>query len=1469
MTVNPTNLLIDNGNTIQTYDIPSNGGKLLFETDEYNNTITYSYNSDGNLTSVTDGSGRTTSIEYTLHANSDYRVGIITTPNNNLLFYYTSDDRVERILFSNGMQTKFVYGEDGKIITVKEENYGSSLDGKSVSFEYDSDSRVNKVIEKGSDGTEGNYLEIEYNDDNTTVFTDRDEKNTTYTFNDKGSLFSILNPNGYLEKPDNSELTVVGGAEYFTKNHITQSNEHGAIGNNSSSYFFKVNGSKGGVISNGGVYSIDTSAPSVENGKVQFIGDSSIRIDNPVNNNNSAFFSAVAHQFNESTFNGKSVTFSAYVKTKSIQQIYSGGTIGASLKLKCFDSNNSGIAEYNSIGIIGTEDWQRLSISCYVPTNTVKVRVLCMIRYASGTAWFDCLQFEEGDTAGDYNALANSDFTTNVSPFYGSTKGLWITENDNEAEVNNGTIVLRGTPTVYNEVSDLIENEATYTESELETYCITETETEFGMVSETDAYGNTTKKTQGMVTRTVQKTYESIIPTEDPFLVQTGAAGTHETTILGTRYIYQNVDIGRSGVKFNVIGEAQAHSVPLTNENRTFGIALSIYYHPIPGDSSPEPEIHYQEFNSYTSHLQTVNMYVYPYEIDRIIDSVSFSFVYSGNENTMTISNAMLNVALTPYSTVQDIFSETELNNCIDYQVIEESVDKTQTYMETSYVYDSTGNYILSEVDEAGNTVEYTYNEIGAVSSCTDSEGNTTYYYYNPEGQLGSICKGNAINTYYYSNISSSVTDIIHNGISYEFNYDIYNNIIANKVGNTTLFSNTYAPYNGNLLRTDYANGDYIAYTYDDYNNIIMLSGEAGTIAQFVYNKKGLVSQIIDVPNNTTTYYYFDFEGNRIGEYRQATNGSLSYYLSVDSDGNKVEKTTINGQAMIITTGTDSEGKSFTSYDGVTVSYTSDDFGRMTQVETSKDGLTYSFLTQYEYINGSNTNSTTNLVRKLTQQYSNNELVNYQYIYNDNGDVTQVYENGIKVAVYTYDELNQLTWYADKNTELYKYFLYDNSGNITKVKEYRLSGTGWYPNGLIAENTYTYGDTNWKDKLTTYNNYAIIYDENGNPLSYRDGMSFTWVNGRILDTVTVGNSTLVMKYDCNRMRTQKGNTKYYYDSSNNLIGMVNGSNTLLFYYDENGNPSSFSHNGNMYFYIKNLQGDIVKIIDQNGNILANYTYDALGKKLDITDSSGNHITSSSSVALLNPLRYRGYVYDEETGLYYLQTRYYDPTIGRFLNADKCMDTATGSPLSTNMFAYCENKFISCLDKDGLGQTYISPNPSASKYVLNAIINSGLNKKNLSCFTNNAFYSGQRKTKDNKYEVHSFSICKKAKYCYISEYYIMKKTYNQWLRYADANWGKIKSFIRGFSGFQTLIDLFSEYSVNSPYGKIIYPAAKFATLFSELASNYVPSGERKLLKQVSLNYNSGYIYVCVQVVNKIYSISGNKLNMIIQYRYTIY
>ena len=138
-----------------------------------------------------------------------------------------------------------------------------------------------------------------------------------------------------------------------------------------------------------------------------------------------------------------------------------------------------------------------------------------------------------------------------------------------------------------------------------------------------------------------------------------------------------------------------------------------------------------------------------------------------------------------------------------------------------------------------------------------------------------------------------------------------------------------------------------------------------------------------------------------------------------------------------------------------------------------------------------------------------------------------------------------------------------------------------------------------------------------------------------------------------------------------LVQMTVGSNTPYFASD------TITLNGITYYYVKNLQGDIVAILNSSGTTVVQYTYDAWGKVLSITGSM------ASTLGTLNPLRYRSYVYDQESGLYYLQSRYYDPEIGRFINAD---DTdylgLDGSPLSYNLFAYCMNNPVNRLDANG-------------------------------------------------------------------------------------------------------------------------------------------------------------------------------------------
>ena len=163
-----------------------------------------------------------------------------------------------------------------------------------------------------------------------------------------------------------------------------------------------------------------------------------------------------------------------------------------------------------------------------------------------------------------------------------------------------------------------------------------------------------------------------------------------------------------------------------------------------------------------------------------------------------------------------------------------------------------------------------------------------------------------------------------------------------------------------------------------------------------------------------------------------------------------------------------------------------------------------------------------------------------------------------------------------------------------------------------------------------------------------------------------------MEYNTSGIRTKRVSEEKTYNyiyAGDKLMRMTVGNDTLDFNYDVNGTPLTMTYNGTVYYYITNLQGDVMSLERADGGSGASYAYDAWG----------NILAMSGTLAELNPLRYRGYVYDQETGFYYLQSRYYDPAIGRFINADNVISYAGHSLLGCNVFAYCFNNPVNMSD----------------------------------------------------------------------------------------------------------------------------------------------------------------------------------------------
>lgn len=324
----------------------------------------------------------------------------------------------------------------------------------------------------------------------------------------------------------------------------------------------------------------------------------------------------------------------------------------------------------------------------------------------------------------------------------------------------------------------------------------------------------------------------------------------------------------------------------------------------------------------------------------------------------------------------------------------------------------------------------------------------------------------------------------------------------------------------------------------------------------------------------------------------------------------------------------------------------------------SRRDIAYALLEDFSYAPGVSANTTTALISEIQHKNKLDGAVlgSYQYTYDALGNISAVTRSGFGTTTYAYDTLNQLTsatTVSGSGTKQYSY-TYDTFGNL------RTASDG------STTHSYTYGDAEWRDLLTAYDGHAITYDAIGNPLTYHDGTSFVWKNGRQLTSLTRSGANTTYQYDLNGLRTRKSYPGVYTDcfwQDGRLIAEVvhlasanYRGETHIFSYDESGAPIGIRIGSTDYYYGRNAQGDIESLyewkVTPGGNeyaeLVATYEYDPWGKLLAVKDADGNAITSSGHAAIKNPLRYRGYYYDIDSGFYYLQSRYYDPQIGRFI-----------------------------------------------------------------------------------------------------------------------------------------------------------------------------------------------------------------------------
>ncbi|MFA6661517.1 MAG: RHS repeat-associated core domain-containing protein, partial [Bacilli bacterium] len=470
------------------------------------------------------------------------------------------------------------------------------------------------------------------------------------------------------------------------------------------------------------------------------------------------------------------------------------------------------------------------------------------------------------------------------------------------------------------------------------------------------------------------------------------------------------------------------------------------------------------------------------------------------------------------------------------------------------------------------------------------------------------------------------------------------------------------------------------------YNDVKVLS--------YIYNDYGEVSSYTDYKDNVTYYFNYDYQNRLINV--NATNGNNITY-SYDENSHLVSKTNINGTNNNTYTDVnpdlDEENNVLTqeSISGkynINYSYSVDAFANLETISYYFTSINSVIDAAYTDETTTNANNETVLTGRISQvEFTiNNDILKFVYEYDDYSNITKVtkYINNI-IDYYeenTYDIFNQLVRQdvLIDGTEYRRNYFYDTRGNIISYQYINQTDEDY-----ITGATFQYRTSGNKDELVfaTINgyNYTITYSSSGQPNLY-----LGWQIGYDMRNITtLENSQYYIEYYYNANNIRTG--KYIYNGvkDNDVAYILDGNKIIRetrtgdenyvinYYYDSSDNVIGFEYNNNKYLYLKNLQNDIIGIVDEAGNLVVEYTYDAYGNIIKLVD------TSNCDLSTVNPFRYRSYYYDKETGWYYLNSRYYNPIIGRFITMDSIEYLGAGG---TNLFSYCNNNPTSYYDING-------------------------------------------------------------------------------------------------------------------------------------------------------------------------------------------
>lgn len=618
--------------------------------------------------------------------------------------------------------------------------------------------------------------------------------------------------------------------------------------------------------------------------------------------------------------------------------------------------------------------------------------------------------------------------------------------------------------------------------------------------------------------------------------------------------------------------------------------------------------------------------------------------------------------------------SRTE-NNFLEMEYLSQNPDNIDFYIELpgdSFIenninYTEDDRFVRNRIDTNFRKITYeSDNTTGKINKITNPRGVETEYTYNNKGQYTKIKQSGAEINYTYG-VNNLLQNVIQGNKNYSFTYDNFMNINSISLNNNILSTNEYGVNNGKLKKIIYGNNQYIEMFYDDFERISKINKE-NNIYKFHYDTNGNIAKILS--NNGAIRMQYD-KNNRLYLYDKDKFKVKYIYDTENYITNKKYKYNNIIHSQINTF--DGEKLTTTSLDDTIVAYNYDTLNR--NIGKNINNVVNTSIKFIE--NGKRTSN-------IINEYNVNGH-SYKYDYDELYNIKNIYLDNILIKHYEYDSFNELIKEENFDLNIEITYLYDQSGNIQQKSLKNLE-----TKEVINIFDYTYENTNWEDQLTAFNNKSITYDNLGNMTSFENN-NFTWMNGVELKNITnnIKDINIEFEYDENGIRKSKiyNNIQTNYYTLNDEIIYEDRNGNIIYYLYDFGGLVGLKYNGNLYYFEKNLQDDIIGIIDENGSKIVTYVYDSWGKILSIKDQNGNDIsTNLNHIGNINPFRYRSYYYDQETGLYYLNHRYYNPEIGRFISPDIVLG-ANEDMLSYNLYAYVSNNPISNCDKTGNGKYF--------------------------------------------------------------------------------------------------------------------------------------------------------------------------------------